>query len=398
MISQKYPFGFGEIYLKRELRYLSQRFDEIHLYPLNRVNNKRSVPENVFVNEMFCNRSGRVNKWYALKKYFDCKKILKSEIENAVYGVAYLKEKYKEFLAQVIMAQELSDKFYKTILPKIENANVRFYSVWLDEGALVLSLLKRAGRIKSFVVRLHGFDLYDDRREGKYMPFRCFCFKHASKIFVVSQVGADYTKRLNLYPEKVLANYSGVDDHGLTKSSNGKIRLISCSNLIPLKRVNLIIKMLESISIPIEWKHFGDGTERSKLEKLAEALPNQIDYSFEGHVNYDKLISTYTEEHWTCFIHMSESEGLPLSLVEAMSFGIPVIACDVGGVSEIVSEKEGLLLELKPNLEKATKFILRLADDPDFLKSKSEGARLKFLGNFNAQNNYHSFTDYLLNS
>ena len=74
MISQKYPFGFGEIYLERELRYLSQRFDEVHLYPLNRVNNKRAVPENVFVNEMFCNRSGRVNKWYALKKYFDCKK------------------------------------------------------------------------------------------------------------------------------------------------------------------------------------------------------------------------------------------------------------------------------------------------------------------------------------
>lgn len=43
---------------------------------------------------------------------------------------------------------------------------------------------------------------------------------------------------------------------------------------------------------------------------------------------------------------MSDSEGIPVSIMEAMSFGIPVIARNVGGMSEIVNEENGLLLEM----------------------------------------------------
>jgi glycosyltransferase involved in cell wall biosynthesis len=398
MITQKYPFGYGEVYLERELRFFSEAFDEVLLYPLNRVENKRALPSNVYLNELFCDRSAKVNKRYAIKKLFAANKILATEMKHAIRGDDYLKANKKEFLAQLIMAYELADKFYDSFTEKISGANTKFYSVWLDEGSLVMSLLKKDKRLDSYVLRLHGYDLYDDRREGGYMPFRIFCFNQASKIFVVSKKGAEYTRGLNICPEKVLANYSGSDDYGLTHEFEGDIRVVSCSNLISLKRINLIIDVLEKISFPITWKHFGDGDERSDLESLAVKLPSNVKWSFEGHLSYENLMKTYSDQHWTCFLHMSESEGLPLALVEAMSFGIPVIACDVGGVREIVSNDEGLLLDPDPNLDDVVELINKMNSDPDLIRKKSEAARSKFLADFEATKNYEFFVGQILDT
>lgn len=41
---------------------------------------------------------------------------------------------------------------------------------------------------------------------------------------------------------------------------------------------------------------------------------------------------------------MSSSEGIPVSIMEATSFGIPTVALNVGGVGEIVNERNGMLL------------------------------------------------------
>lgn len=398
MISQQYPFGYGEVYLERELRHFAEKFDEILLYPLSRSENKRNLPTNVSINEMFCNRSYRVNKKYAIKKLLPAIQIISQEIKSAYQGIDYLKANRKEFLAQLIMSYELADLFFDSFKKQIVNADVKYYSVWLDEGALVMSLLKRSRRIGSFVFRLHGYDLYDNRREGNYMPFRVFCFKQASKIFVVSKRGAEYTRSLNICPEKVLSNYSGLDDHGFTNQFNGKIRLVSCSNLIQLKRVHLIIDVLGRIKIPVTWKHFGDGIAYSELEKRAKKLPSNVNWSFEGRLSYENLMETYSKEHWTCFLHMSESEGLPLALVEAMSFGIPVVACDVGGVSEIISNDEGLLLDKNPNLDHVVEFISNLNKNAVFRSMKSKASRLKFENDFEAVKNYKFFVNQVMDT
>ena len=227
------------------------------------------------------------------------------------------------------------------------------------------------------------------------MPFRVYCFNQVSKVFVVSKKGAEYTRGLNICPEKVMANYSGLNDYGFTREFKGDIRIISCSNLIKLKRINIIIEALREIDIPITWKHFGDGEQRTELTRIAKELPDHVKWSFEGHVSHDNLMKVYTDEHWTCFLHMSESEGLPLALAEAMSFGIPVIACEVGGVSEIVSEKEGYLLPKNVDPEKVCNIIKEISTDQMLQKQLSKNAREKYLKHFSAQKNYSSFVKYV---
>lgn len=59
---------------------------------------------------------------------------------------------------------------------------------------------------------------------------------------------------------------------------------------------------------------------------------------------------------------MSDSEGIPVSIMEAMSFGIPVIARNVGGMSEIVNEENGLLLENDDAEDAASKISSLLTD------------------------------------
>ena len=49
-----------------------------------------------------------------------------------------------------------------------------------------------------------------------------------------------------------------------------------------------------------------------------------------------------------CFINVSSSEGIPVSIMEVMSFGIPVIGTNVGGVSELVNQENGHLLSANP--------------------------------------------------
>ena len=98
------------------------------------------------------------------------------------------------------------------------------------------------------------------------------------------------------------------------------------------------------------------------------------------------------------FINVSELEGIPVSLMEAISFGIPIIGCDICGVPEIVNEQTGLLLEkdfdVKEAAAKIELFLGSKASDINFRK----GVKLFWNENFNADKNYPEFINkYLLN-
>ena len=63
-----------------------------------------------------------------------------------------------------------------------------------------------------------------------------------------------------------------------------------------------------------------------------------------GHYPNEELLRYYGSNHVDLFINTSSTEGVPVSIMEAQSFGIPVIATDTGGVKEVVTEGTGSLL------------------------------------------------------
>ncbi len=90
----------------------------------------------------------------------------------------------------------------------------------------------------------------------------------------------------------------------------------------------------------LEWKHYGDGDYRGEIEKMVNK--NVL----VGQVSNAEIIGALNLYKETGFlINVSKYEGIPVSMMEAMSFGIPCIGTDVGGVSEIIdSGKERIFI------------------------------------------------------
>lgn len=113
----------------------------------------------------------------------------------------------------------------------------------------------------------------------------------------------------------------------------------------------------------------GDGNERKKLERIVQDLNIETRVVFTGSTNHVKDYLAIFD----VYVQPSRSEGLPLSILEAMSAGVPVIAADVGGISYAIRNLETGLLIPPENPES-------IADAIDFLRVNRE-LREKFIAN-----------------
>ena len=96
------------------------------------------------------------------------------------------------------------------------------------------------------------------------------------------------------------------------------------------------------------------------------------------------------------FITTSETESLPVSIQEAISFGIPIIATNVGGVSEIVNEKTGYLIDKKFDVKEVASLIGEFKNSSENSASFRNGVRNFWLNNFEANAVYEDFYQELI--
>jgi len=143
------------------------------------------------------------------------------------------------------------------------------------------------------------------------------------------------------------------------------------------------------------WLHFGDGVLRNELEALASiklGSSDRINYRFMGHQPNNALLDFYDLNKVDLFINTSSTEGIPVSIMEAQSFGIPVIATDTGAVKEIVVEGTGSLLPVHFKTGDLARLIEHYANLPD---SEIESIRMNAFNNwesnFNSTSNYKDF-------
>jgi glycosyltransferase involved in cell wall biosynthesis len=168
--------------------------------------------------------------------------------------------------------------------------------------------------------------------------------------------------------------YNGVDPNRfLVKNINGKykgtneIRLCSVANLTNYKDYYSIFEAVELLrELPISLHVFGDGPMRAKYEIIVseKQLHNKI--TFYGSVsNIEKFLPTMD-----CGILMSykkSGEGLPNAILEFLSSGVPVIASNVGGVSEVIkNDFNGILVEPE-NSFSLSEAIKKVVEDRNYL-------------------------------
>ena len=160
--------------------------------------------------------------------------------------------------------------------------------------------------------------------------------------------------------------------------------LIYVGRLAPVKNLGLLLlafcTALSSKSDLRLWM-VGDGSERKMLESLAMELGIAAKVTFWG----QQLDVAPFFSAADCFIMSSKSEGLPISLLQAFSLGLPAIVTNVGGMAEVVLlAKAGLAVSAHDALEMAAA-ILRLAGNDAERERFAMNAEAEFQSSFTLQ-------------
>lgn len=149
-------------------------------------------------------------------------------------------------------------------------------------------------------------------------------------------------------------------------------------NLRPVKRVEDLVRAMSHVSRIYPDAHLvvaGDGEERGRLEALAGDLELSGYVRFLGRWPSETMQDIMTASD--IFVLPSESEGFPLTILEAMASGLPVVATDIRGMKEIVLEGVNGCLVPPKNPEALAEKIVFLLNHDALRQKQSEANREK---------------------
>nr|WP_237462713.1 glycosyltransferase [Leucobacter chromiireducens] len=220
----------------------------------------------------------------------------------------------------------------------------------------------------------------------------------------VSDNGAAYLRaKFPSFAEKVSTRRLGVAAALTPGNADQAAKLVySCAYLHPVKRIPLLIDALavaQARDPEIRWAHIGSSAEAgviANMERLAaeKLLPGS--YEFLGNLSNEAVKETYAARPGSVFINTSSSEGVPVSVMEALAQGFPVIATDVGGNRELIATELGMfpgLLTSDPTQEEIAERILELfaAPSADY-RAYADASLATWRERWSSETNYRRFS------
>jgi colanic acid/amylovoran biosynthesis glycosyltransferase len=274
------------------------------------------------------------------------------------------------------------------------------YTFWLFHSAHGFATLKSALPGLRIVSRAHGADLYEERHAPAYIPFRGQTMAWVDAVYPDSDAGTAYLR--SAWPAeagRIATARLGTDEPGwrTAASADGRLRIVSCSSLTPVKRVGLLVDGIAELArqqpdLAIEWDHFGSGPLFEEVRSLASRLPvGQVSWQLHGKVPVSAVKAWYRDHPVDVFVNVSASEGTPVSIMEAASSGIPAVATGVGGNREIVDETNGILLAADPAPAEVAAALVAISGVP----ALREGSRALWCRRYAASENFPAFAQAL---
>ena len=313
-----------------------------------------------------------------VKNYFYQKKY---GIKAILYGLKFFidSDSYKELknlkgeshkfskISEIIRFYINGELFYNFL--KIndflsKDTDAIFYSYWYFWKCFAVTKHRKQYPNINVISRTHEYDLYTVSIPSGYQPFKRLMDSNIDKLVFIAEHGRQfYIDRYGYEKsDKYLLYHLGTKDYGMgkTEAKSNTIQLVSCSSVIPRKRVELIVDALTLINDKeVHWVHFGNGEQFVELQRNAtEKLSNKsnINYELKGYTPHDEVMRYYSENKVDAFMMMAVSEGNPVSVIEAMSFGIPVISVNINNMPNLI-KGNGILLDKRPNPKDISKAI-----------------------------------------
>ncbi len=402
LLTNSFPYDTNEAYLESEVLYYDP-FERTDIFALSVQKGKkmRRMPDyNIHITPIFFKGKlyyllrcifllGNRNFYKEIKKLKDKEGLSFNKIKRLIIFLVRA-----EYEAKYIIQKLLKDK-------TIKKDKVILYSYRFEYQAYIAMKIKKIFPNMTCIARAHGYDLYEERNSEKYIPFREEILKTLDKVILISEDGKKYLeKKYPKYNSKYMISRLGTQDFGLGKRERKPVfRIVTCSYIVPVKQLDKLIEALKLLSYEIEWVHFGNGVLYQEIrEKALKELPQNIHACFMGFVENKKVLDFYQKHIVNLFINVSSSEGVPVSVMEAISFGIPCIVTNVGGNGEIIHDKKnGYLLDKKfPTQELAAlikKFIEMSEED---YRDLCNNARMFWEKEYSATKNYKKFVSELI--
>lgn len=398
LLTESYPFGPGESYVENEIFYLDAAFDELIVIS-NDVEGdaQRRLPDGVT-----CIRAP-----YGLSFSDQLKgagALLDSEPREELRRIrATYSLDATEAVRNTVYASWFKAKKYSRTLRRIAadrpGTKIYAYSYWANDMAIAVALANARGWVDVGICRAHGWDVYFERSNARFLPFRRFLAENLDFYRFVSKDGLEYFRAME-------GDYASLGCSRLGTpllaenplAAHEPFVIVSCSTMIPLKRVERIAQALEGVEHRVRWIHIGDGPARPVVEEVVSRLPAEIEVELTGELPNAQVHELYRTTRPTVFVNLSAFEGVPVAMMEAMAAGIPVVATAVGGVPEIVADgKNGVLLEPDPApaaVRAAIEMFLQMSE-VDY-RAYSETAWETWRRCFNADVNYPAFIGELI--
>ena len=315
-------------------------------------------------------KSGILSFIYTLYKFFHpAKKAVDKYINNQEYN-------------DIVMINDIYS-MYAFVNKNINSKAITLFTSHTD-GSIFNMLYNNFPKLKKWPIKK-----YFDKVESTVL-------KNLDYINFVSL--KSYNNFVSQYPnliDKTSYIYNGIiseipDEKMKTINDDSIIRMISVGSVSYRKGYDLLIKSLAKINYSnLKLDIIGDGPNYEEYQNLVRKLNLNNVIKFLGRKeNVIELLKNYD-----CFILTSRDEGLPIAIIEAMSKGLPILATDVGGVSELIREN-GYLMQ--PNIENITSTLNKFLKDRDKIKNMSDNSKILFKEKFSFNSMIKNYSDLIM--
>jgi glycosyltransferase involved in cell wall biosynthesis len=222
--------------------------------------------------------------------------------------------------------------------------------------------------------------------------------KAASACFVrsISRIGFCELRRLTDSDARLTVLNMGVPTEPVASfrrpadKATSQLRILMAANFVEVKGHRYLlagVALLQDRGCDVRVDLAGDGPLRSAMLRRAQELGIAARTSFLGQLSHGTLLAELRAGTWDIAILTSvetasdEREGIPVSLIEAMSCEVPVVATSVGGVPELLEGGAGLLVPQRDAMAVADA-IESLMSDPERRRELASAGRRRVEAQF----------------
>lgn len=243
---------------------------------------------------------------------------------------------------------------------------------------LYLSLAKLFN--KKVIIHFHAFS-ETSRVDTNYINLYRRVFKSADILIVLSKSWKEsIVNDLNISPDKIEIVYNPCQNIDTTNKFHKAKYILYAGTLNKRKNYGNLIKAFALIANQItDWKLvFAGNGELDKAKSLVAEYGIEKQVIFKGWISGQEKEEAFLNASIFCL--PSYAEGFPMAVLDAFSYGIPVITTPVGGLPDVAIDGENMLLFNPSNIEELSIKLLKLIED-ETLQSKLSDESLFFANN-----------------